>query len=252
MKYVIGGIGDLLQVLTSAKKEKEIDVISHFKNAEQIFYPFGIKVNRKEYGFISGEELVREQYLSLDPPYVCRVSAKTKLQEISFGKRIIGIHPIGSEFSNEYWYKRGKPIKVMPIDFIKNITELLGKDFVYLIFGAKGELEDYKKEFLDQIKYLHYKIEFIEESNIWFSLAYVDFCDIVIGVDSAIKSYSAMRKIPTICLIGDYDDQIRDKLFINPYVKDGVMKVFRFKEINNELANNVAEVVKKYVKTNKL
>jgi hypothetical protein len=45
---------------------------------------------------------------------------------------------------------------------------------------------------------------------------------------------SSMNEIPTYCLVGDFDDQTRDVYFIDQYVKDGIMKIFKFKDIENQ------------------
>ena len=42
---------------------------------------------------------------------------------------------------------------------------------------------------------------------------------------------SAMNRIPTFVWLADYIDQPRDEMFINPYVHDGIMKVFRYKDV---------------------
>jgi hypothetical protein len=64
------------------------------------------------------------------------------------------------------------------------------------------------------------------------SLSYVKQCNAFIGSDSGFKTMSAMSKIPTYVWLGDYIDEPRDKLHIDPYVCDGVMEVFRYKDVN--------------------
>ena len=43
-----------------------------------------------------------------------------------------------------------------------------------------------------------------------------------------------MNSIPTYCLVGDFDDQTRDVYFIDQYVSDGIMKIFKFKDVENQ------------------
>jgi len=43
---------------------------------------------------------------------------------------------------------------------------------------------------------------------------------------------AVMSKIPTFCILGDFQDPLRDKMFINQYEQDEILKVFRYKNIN--------------------
>ena len=43
-----------------------------------------------------------------------------------------------------------------------------------------------------------------------------------------------MNEIPTYCLVGDFDDQTRDAYFIDQYVNDGVMKIFKFNNVETQ------------------
>jgi hypothetical protein len=43
-----------------------------------------------------------------------------------------------------------------------------------------------------------------------------------------------MSRIATICVLGDFDDKTRDQYFINQYEKDGVIKVFRLKNMKEQ------------------
>ena len=54
-----------------------------------------------------------------------------------------------------------------------------------------------------------------------------------------------MQRISTICILGDYPDPIRDTMFINQYVKDGVMKIFKTKDIDAD-----KEDIKKFILDN--
>ena len=47
-KYAKGGINDLLLCLQSSAQEQVIQVYSHFKNAPEIFEPFGIGILNNE------------------------------------------------------------------------------------------------------------------------------------------------------------------------------------------------------------
>ena len=45
---------------------------------------------------------------------------------------------------------------------------------------------------------------------------------------------SSMRRIPTFCTLGDFEDYLRDSLFINQYEKDGVMQVFKYTDLSEK------------------
>jgi hypothetical protein len=50
---------------------------------------------------------------------------------------------------------------------------------------------------------------------------------------------SAMNKIPTFVWLGDYIDEARDSMFIDPYVTDGVMEIFRYKDANRQFDRGI-------------
>jgi hypothetical protein len=43
-------------------------------------------------------------------------------------------------------------------------------------------------------------------------------------------------KIPTFIILGDFEDRLRDSMFINQYEKDGVLRVFRYTNFDNKKA----------------
>jgi hypothetical protein len=55
-----------------------------------------------------------------------------------------------------------------------------------------------------------------------------------------------MVRVPTLCVLGDFNDQIRDQYFINQYEKDGVMKVYRLNSLENE-KDQVIEFINKSI-----
>lgn len=228
----------MLQVLPDAMKDTSILVSSHYKDAANIFIPFGINVIKyEEFMLNKSPEEVAEGYnietakrtfflpQSIITPLASTNNALAKLSKVE--KPLIGIHPVGSVFANRYWFQRGQPIKYMPKKFLKDLTS--DDRFHYLLFGTNDEIDEFE-DILEE------NITPISCDHIWDSFAFVDFCDLVIGVDSAIKSYSSMRKIPTLCFVGDYPDEMRDTLFLTPYVVQGVMGVVKFRTMEeNEL-----------------
>jgi len=77
-------------------------------------------------------------------------------------------------------------------------------------------------------------------------LACVKHCSKFIGVDSCFKTIAANSRIPTFVLLGDFEDPIRDSMFINQYEKDGVMKVYRLKNFEAE-KNDITSSIKAFV-----
>ena len=56
-----------------------------------------------------------------------------------------------------------------------------------------------------------------------------------------------MNRIPTFVWLGDYIDPPRDEMFIDPYIKDGVMKVFRYKDVDASFDRGM-EMTKEFLK----
>ena len=234
MKYVCGGIGDLIQSFDSIRAGDQIRVFTHFKKAQDFFsftkadfdYRFFDSVQElqeinKEIE-ASGEELERQIFQDfLSVPNERYELARRNANGL---KDIIGIHPVGSKLSNDFWDRLGRPLKILPEWFVRGMIK---DDNGYFIFGTPDELASYKELIGSRpnVKYIDYE-------NIWDSLCHVSLCSTVIGVDSAIKSMSAAQKIQTIVFVGDYEDEFRDKNFITPYVDEGVMRAVRFSAIN--------------------
>jgi ADP-heptose:LPS heptosyltransferase len=240
--HVIGGVGDLLLSVEAATFAKEIQVFSHFSRAPDIFKPFDVNVYRFEYYraveelnsfYIPGSPLIRAPYWSPDialpdPPFL-----KPK------GKKVVGVHPTGSRLSNDFWSKRGEPIKDLSDDFLVNLLKQIkarvSDAYVYLFCAP----EDKGKTIEAALKAGVENFLIASFPDIWKSLSLVQHCDAVIGADSCIKTMSCMLKIPTMVLMGDYIDPFRDENFIDPYVKDQILYAIRFaklEDINPETA----------------
>ena len=101
-----------------------------------------------------------------------------------------------------------------------------------------------KQDVLNRIK--EDNVKFVSFDNILHSLNTVKYCDLLIGVDSCFKTMSSMQRISTVCLIGNFSDPTRDTLFINQYEKDGVMKVYRLNDFENE-KDQVIEFINKSI-----
>jgi hypothetical protein len=248
--YIRGGIGDFLQCLPAllAKPAEEYYIHTHYSKATEFFAQFGIE-NIKTFLFKNSQEHDEQIDIILSD---CDPKATTNFAEcprilysqLEFSKDIqdqvdsfvnfannnpiIGIHPFGSDFSKNVYSKFNLPIKLIPAEIVSSIINNdANKQYNYLIFGSNKDLENYNVQSSENVRYVCF-------DNILASLACVSKCKKFLGTDSCFKTMSSMNEIPTYCLVGDFDDQTRDAYFIDQYVNDGVMKIFKFKNIENQ------------------
>jgi len=116
-------------------------------------------------------------------------------------------------------------LKSIPAQVIK---DLISEKYNVLVFGLKEEIYSIGLEESESLR-------LIAHENPAKSLAYVQQCRAVVASDSGIKTMSSMLKIPTMVWLGDYQDPPRDQMFIDPYVRDGVMQTFRYKNLDADL-----------------
>jgi ADP-heptose:LPS heptosyltransferase len=230
-----GGIGDALQfapfILANKSNKLRYMALVHYKGAKEFLRSIGAVTekcetytNEKEkedlfFGFKLNEvpaQVPRTQYFTENP------FPKQK-PLFSNGKPVVGVHLCGSKFSTNHYIKHGEITKSIPADII---TEL--GDYNVIVFGLPEEITKLNikpSSNLQPVSYL----------DIAKSLSYVEQCDAVIAADSSIKTMSSMLKIPTFIWIPDQMDFFRDITFINPYVDDGVMQVFKYKDSFKQL-----------------
>lgn len=243
-----GGIGDFLQSIDFLREiSKDVSsrlvCLSHFKNINDLVSPF-FPLERSCFitSNSSGEYLELNNLVSHNNLLHCKRSFYQSFNapENSVGKalikkkaeqKIIGIHPCGSQFSKSVYDRFGFPSKVISPEIVASI---INNEYHYFIFGSIQELNEYKKVIKAP------NIDWICEDNIWDSLAHVLFCDKVIAIDSSIKTMSSIKKIPTYVAVGNFQDDMRDMFFINHYVKDGVMKVFKYSNLENQKNNFIS------------
>ena len=248
--YVRGGIGDFLQCLPAAmaNPSKEYYIHTHYSKAKEFFNEFGLE-NTKIFNFKNSQEhdeqidvilsdcvpKVTTNFAECPRILYSRLGFAQEIQDqvdshINFGNDnpIIGIHPFGSDFSKNVYSKFNLPVKFIPAEIINSIIDNdTNKQYNYLIFGSSKDLENYNLQSSENVRFVCF-------DNILTSLACVPKCKKFLGTDSCFKTMSSMNEIPTYCLVGDFDDQTRDAYFIDQYVNDGVMKVFKFKDIGNQ------------------
>jgi hypothetical protein len=248
--YLRGGVGDFLQCLPAAmsKPSEEYYIHTHYSKSKEFFNEFGIE-NAKIFLFNDAKEHDEQIDLILSD---CNPRVKTNFTECSrvlysqfqFSKEIndevhfhinfsnnnpiIGIHPFGSKFSKDIYSKFNLPIKFIPSDVVNSIiSNDTEKKYNYLIFGSDKDFIGYDVQVSENVRNVCFE-------NILSSLACVPRCKKFLGTDSCFKTMSSMNSIPTYCLVGNFDDQTRDAYFIDQYVEDGVMKIFKFNNIDNQ------------------
>jgi len=248
MKYYIrGGVGDILQSLWFIKTypEKEFIVHTHYKGAKEIFSHFGAKnahfyefddleSHNTQVDFIKEDHAKESQKDIADTPRAfysdfdfgaeANEAAKKLVESFQEQKNIIGIHPFRSGFAQSVYDDFNLPAKELPVEISKNV---INDNSNYLLFGSKNELLQYG---IPESK----NVKFVCFSDIIYSLATVKYCKTLVGLDSCFKSMSSMQRINTICIIGNFNDPTRDSMFINQYQKDGVMKVYKVNNIEEE------------------
>ena len=249
--YLRGGIGDFLQCLPAimTKPTEEYYVHTHYSKAKDFFSQFGLE-NFKIFTFKNAkdhDEQIDEILSDCDPrvktnfvecPRVLysklvftdeiQNRADNFLNSFKNARPIIGIHPFGSDFSKDIYSKFNLPIKFIPAELVSKIVASdIENKYNYIIFGSKTDFETYGLQESDNLKFVCF-------DSILTSLACVRGCIKLLGTDSCFKTMSSINNIPTYCLVGNFDDQTRDAYFIDQYVNDGVMKIFKFDNIENQ------------------
>lgn len=222
-KWLRGGLGDILLKVGNIEPDQFYVVFSHLKQSEDLVRQYTKNCTYIEMKGLIGSvpnEVPSDCYY---PPMPIPQESLEKTQNlIQEGKTIIGIHPIGSKPSREYDIRTGRPQKLMTPKFIKELVEGLSKeDRQILLFCAPNERDMFEG----------FNVTLVSEEYIWDCIAVVSRCSLVVAVDSAIKTFSAIQKIPTVVVMGDYEDEVRNK-FIEPY-----------KEIFPIRFNNVEDVL---------
>lgn len=245
--YIRGGIGDFLQTIPFAMThlDREYYIHTHFSKAKEFFNEFGVE-NIKIYNFetIADHDSQTDEILSCADPKeekpfeVCPrffynnlifkneavLIAERLVNSFKEKKKIIGIHPFGSQFSTNVYSSFNLPQKFIPSSIV---SEIISEDFNYLIFGSEKELSNYGLKESDNVKFCSF-------DDVVCCLACVQYCSKFLGTDSCYKTQSSMLRIPTFCIVGDFEDHTRDVMFINQYVRDGVMKILKFKNISQQ------------------
>ena len=245
---LMGGIGDFLQCLPfidANRKDKpyKYAAVTHLQGAKEFFETIGIAVDPIHiFETLDGQNhflnslnrsiqwvhCPRAQYFAEFPFDLVK-------PVFTNGKPVVGIHVNGSAFSIDTQKKFGMILKSIPA---RTIESLKSDDYNLMVFGLESELMGIKESD---------NLVLISNNNPAKSLAYVSQCNAMVGSDSGFKTMSAMNRIPTFVWLGDYSDPPRDQGFIDPYVKDGVMKIFRYKDVESQFDRGI-EMTKQFLK----
>ena len=224
-----GGVGDFLQHLPFLLKHKSAKYIvaTHFLAAKAFFETLGIHVSQY-YFYNNADEhrIIRHKLKTLKHSYWCpkqvffdavpfkaqeRLKLKTNV--------VIGLQIGSSRLTNS-------PLSIKFA--LKLVDILLGIGCSLILFGTKKEI--------DQLKLKPKKeLFFATDKDIAKNLSLVQFCDLLIGGESVFKTMSSMSKIKTLVIHEDNNNRFRDRVFTNPYIQTGVMNVYKYKNLDNEI-----------------
>lgn len=253
MKSIIGGIGDILLSMERAISSKEdLILISHYNNAPSLLNAFGVEP-LVSYYFSNIYEL--EVYKDLYKIYIGHDTYPTfklpksfndvKLQDKRFDIRSkwVGVHPFGSNFSKDYFNRVGAPGKDLPDILVDLIDAHIPKDYGIVVFGNEFELAAIRSPNERVVLY-------DGNRDIINSLAVASGLDYCIAADSCIKTMTSIRKIPTLLLLQNNLDKIRDDKFINPYLASngGSLDVIYYDKFSDKLLENILDRIKHTLK----
>jgi len=225
--YSEGGVGDTLQHLPFilANPKANYCFLNHYSGAKELWKYLKIKPkfvgryknDEEKLAFLDGmglkepmEAIPRMQYFNQNP------FPKQK-PLFDNGRPTVGLHLCGSKYSTDNYIKHGAITKTIPADIIFALDH-----YNLIIFGLPEEITRLNIKPSSNRKFVSYL-------DIAKSLSYVEQCDAMVAADSSIKTMSSMLKIPTFVWLSDQPDHFRDAVFISPYVNDGVMKIYKYK-----------------------
>lgn len=236
-----GGIGDFLQHLPFILKNKSAHyiVLTHFKGAPSFFKHLNVHVAQYYYysnkdEFAQARNLLKNKKLYICPRALFFKTPPFKLSKIIENKkrRILGVH-MGASLIDSY--------KAIPVSFIEDLINfLIHEDFGIVLFGTKEELS--------RIKILrNKKIIFASDKNVINNLSFVENCDLLIGSDSVFKTMASMLKKPTVVLHPNTINNFRDRVFIDPYVKEQLMHVYKYTNFNKREIQSALQFISKAI-----
>lgn len=237
----LGGLGDFMQMASSAVDAKEIILISHSESGVEFFEKLGVKTVA-ELNFNSLEELsaVHNLGTNLDRNYYDPLSLITAITTTggagSYIKRAdVIIHPFGSAFSKCIDKIQNNKGKDFPIEFINKLIENIPSILSIQILGSPIQivnLAPHIKE-IDRCT--------IKPTTIWEAMCRTHFAQYFIGADSFLKTARSMVRIDkknSITLVENKVDIFRDTHFIDPYKEDR-MTFIPFNDLDNQVEADI-------------
>lgn len=222
-----GGIGDFLQCVPFVLEHPDhrYVVASHYNRAPEFFGALGVRIKEESFARIEDIPECPRQLFFDNNPFGKRTFATTQPIII---QPIIGLHLGASKYSNSLAKRYGFPPKNLPPSILTSLLSNPAK-FSLCLFGESSELDVLLPAWR---RTENYRLKIISEDHIAVSLSYVASCDCFIGSDSGLKTMSSMLRIPTVVWMGDHKDESTEETFINPYVKAGVMSMFRYRDLS--------------------
>ena len=223
-----GGLGDFLQFLPFALENKSENyiVVSYFPYAKNFFEYLNIRVkkfyyysNKEEYYYIKEKlKMKKNSYWSPRNIFFQSFPFQKNSKFLFKNSFVVGIHAGSSKLTN----------KPLTREFLKKIIDsLLDIKVKIILFGTKSEIDKLSIN-------SHKDIYLACDDNVIKNLTLVSECNIVLGSESVFKTMSSMLKITTILLHENYKNNFRDRVFVNPYVKTGVMHVFKYRNLKGK------------------
>lgn len=232
-----GGLGDILIAFDKVRNfentfkdcDTNIILLSHNKQATELLKPFKSQVyfnyyedNLKLMYYLENLKQLDHCIVPLEN-FTGSIYPQIENPSYQFAKQesfTIGIHPFGSSFSNTFLTAAKYPSKDLDDSMIDSLISIVSNDgdVRFHIFSGPNEKLAIRRDAYDNIMFHNNK-------PLWEVLAWADVCDCVIAADSFIKSYSAIKQIPTLVFAGNYSDPIRDQKFLDPYKKDVLFSV---------------------------
>lgn len=248
-QFIRGGFGDLILSIDNIDKNKDLLLISHANRFDicDFVVSLGIHDNPKYHNIFEPldtnnvlyKEVKKSQYIDWIISTTYSNLLIEKLENITLSKSVL-IHPFGSKFALAVANMLNLPNKQIPSSLLDTIISI-----VYM-YGYTPIITGFKSE-LDSLDVNKTKAVLVEMSNAWTGLALAQECHGFIGSDSSLKTYRVAKKKSAAVLIGDYEDPMRDSIFIEPYVKDKFLKPIKFKNYKDDyhlIVSNIIQYVK--------
>jgi hypothetical protein len=252
---IFGGIGDAILCIDAALEAKIVNLYTHQMTTAKLLQDFGIEIAEiKHYTGLAemnrlshvGKPVRQSKYLAAPIPTgksfhpsntlqgsMCFSGSQGISEDLKatiYRRPLIGIHPFGSHFSNEFWASRNEPIKSIEPKYVKHLIDELSLRYNVVIFGHQHELDFLNKQISDVHAPWYAYTDIIDTFQV------VSQCEAIIGTDSCIKTMASVLKIPSYVFCGDYYDHYREVgPFLQPYVDDGIMKVTKFKKQTKDM-----------------